>query len=70
MLKSIFFGGTFDPVHNGHIEVIKYIKNNFKFKKIFIAPAGNQYMKIVPPIATPIQRYEMCKLAFADIDIE
>ncbi|MCH2672884.1 MAG: nicotinate (nicotinamide) nucleotide adenylyltransferase [Dehalococcoidia bacterium] len=70
MLKSIFFGGTFDPVHNGHIEVIKYIKNNFKFKKIFIAPAGNQYMKIVPPIATPIQRYEMCKLAFADNDIE
>ncbi len=66
LLKSVFFGGTFDPIHNGHLEIISYIKNNFNFNKMFLSPAGNQYMKSMPPIATPEQRYEMCRLAFHD----
>ena len=66
LLKSVFFGGTFDPIHNGHLEIVSYIKNNFNFNKMFLSPAGNQYMKSMPPIATPEQRYEMCRLAFHD----
>ena len=66
LIESVFFGGTFDPIHNGHLEIISYIKNNFNFSKMFLSPAGNQYMKTMPPIATPEQRFAMCKLAFDD----
>tara|TARA_B110000438_G_scaffold173917_1_gene166206 strand:- start:3427 stop:4017 length:591 start_codon:yes stop_codon:yes gene_type:complete len=61
--NAAIFGGTFDPFHNGHLKIIEYVLQNFNIDKIFLIPAGNQYMKLKPPKATPAQRFDMCKLA-------
>jgi nicotinate-nucleotide adenylyltransferase len=60
--KAAIFGGTFDPFHNGHLKIIDYVLENFNIDKIFLVPAGNQYMKPIPPKTTPAQRFDMCKL--------
>ena len=62
-INSLVFGGTFDPIHYGHIEIIKRIKQKFNPERFCIVPAGNPYMKLNKPLATPIQRYEMCSIA-------
>ena len=76
-INSLVFGGTFDPIHYGHIEIIKRIKQKFNPERFCIVPSGNPYMKLNKPLATPIQRYEMClialkyfsKLEFVDFEI-
>jgi len=60
--KAAIFGGTFDPFHNGHLKIIDYVLENFNIDKIFLVPAGNQYMKPILPKTTPAQRFDMCKL--------
>ena len=57
---SAFYGGTFDPLHNGHLSIIKNITENFLIRKVFLVPTGNPYMKQFSPIATPLQRLAMC----------
>ena len=66
--KNLVFGGTFDPIHNGHIKIVEKIIFNFSPEKIYIIPTGNPYMKPKPPIASSLQRLEMCKIAFANFD--
>lgn len=38
-------GGTFSPIHNGHLELAKRAYNDFKLDKVLIMPSGNSYMK-------------------------
>ncbi|MGC9384003.1 MAG: nicotinate (nicotinamide) nucleotide adenylyltransferase [Kosmotogaceae bacterium] len=37
--KIGIFGGTFDPVHNGHLIVASYAIEHFELNKLFIVPA-------------------------------
>ena len=41
MKKIILFYGSFDPIHNGHIEMADFCKNKFKMDKIMFLPLGN-----------------------------
>ena len=34
------FGGTFNPLHNGHIETIQYVAGNFALNKVFFIPCA------------------------------
>lgn len=34
----IFFGGSFDPLHNGHIALVNFVLEKKKFDKIFLVP--------------------------------
>lgn len=45
MSKIGFFGGTFDPIHNGHISLARAVKNEFDLDRIILIPSGDSYMK-------------------------
>lgn len=68
-MKNIaLFGGTFNPVHNGHINMIKEIDSNYHFDKIIIMPTFVPPHKIAHDLACGTDRYNMCRLAFENID--
>lgn len=55
-------GGTFDPVHSGHIKLAQYVLKQLAFNEIRFIPCY-QPVHRKPPIATPQQRLAMLQLA-------
>lgn len=75
-MKIAFFGGTFDPVHNGHLALAKLVLEHRFAGRVLFVPAPNPPHKTDRTI-TPFEiRYEMLALAlkgeggFALSDIE
>ena len=64
--KIILFGGSFDPVHKGHIEILKYVHDHICADKSIIIPARRSPLKKHGPVATNSQRLEMLDLATKD----
>jgi nicotinate (nicotinamide) nucleotide adenylyltransferase len=60
-----FFGGSFDPIHIGHILVARDVCELCDVDKIYFMPAFISPFK-PKPIASPKQRFEMLKLALED----
>lgn len=61
-------GGTFDPVHNGHVALGSYFAKLIFPDALHIIPAGNPWQK-QGLAATPEQRVAMVKLAFAGLQL-
>lgn len=38
-------GGTFDPIHNGHMAMARYARDELELDKVLIIPAGKPYFK-------------------------
>lgn len=62
MRRLAFFGGTFNPVHNGHIQTCVAIQSYFSFDELSFIPCKSPVLK-EEPVATPKQRVEMLELA-------
>jgi len=60
------FGGTFDPIHLGHIAVAKYAKTDLNLDKVIFVPAGCPQLKPRLPAASAKHRFEMVKLAIGN----
>lgn len=60
------FGGTFDPVHNGHLEIARAIVHNFGLDQLLIVPAHRPPHKDPRGIADAYHRYAMAALATLD----
>ena len=61
------FGGTFDPVHNGHIQAANSARRILKLDKVIMIPAGDPYLKRTELVASPKERYHMVSLAIQKI---
>ena len=61
----ILFGGSFDPIHMGHIVVAVFAIKFLNGRKCIFVPAKRSPLKINSPIASDEQRIEMIKLAIA-----
>ena len=61
------FGGTFDPVHNGHIQAANSAHRILKLDKVIMIPAGDPYLKRTEIVASPKERYHMVSLAIQKI---
>ncbi len=68
MLRVGIYGGTFAPVHNGHVVAAKAFMEQMKLDYLFIIPACLPPHKQISSSDDPLYRLRMCKLAFADVD--
>jgi nicotinate-nucleotide adenylyltransferase len=65
-LKRIgLFGGTFNPIHLGHIRVIREVKAEFGIDKIFIIPSALPPHKKPDGVVDAGDRMKMIQLAFS-----
>ena len=63
-LKKIgIFGGSFDPVHNGHIEIGLLAIEQLDLDILLYVPVFDQWMKKSGPYAKPKDRMEMLEVA-------
>ena len=59
-------GGTFDPIHNGHLIVAEEVRARLNLTEILFVPAGQPWLKASSPIAAAEHRIQMVRLAIAD----
>jgi nicotinate-nucleotide adenylyltransferase len=64
--RIALYGGTFDPVHAGHVEVARRVSLLFEIEKVLFIPAQMAPHKIGRPVTEPIHRYAMLALATQD----
>jgi nicotinate-nucleotide adenylyltransferase len=56
--SALVFGGTFDPVHNGHLAVARQARLATRVDSVWFVPAALAPLRD-PPHATPEQRFEL-----------
>ena len=61
------YGGTFDPIHNGHIRVIVELISRKIVDQIILIPAGQPLLRDSAPTVEGAIRFEMCNLAIKDL---
>lgn len=58
-------GGTFDPVHHGHLVAASEVQDYFDLDQVIFVPAGHQPFKVGQEIAPAEHRYLMTVIATA-----
>lgn len=61
--KIAIFGGTFNPVHNGHIHICLQCQKKFRFDQILLIPTNIPPHKSAVDLASNEDRFEMLRLA-------
>ena len=59
-------GGTFDPVHLGHLNIADAAMTQADLERVLLIPAGRPRLKHAEPLASVDQRLEMVRLAVED----
>ena len=67
-MKLGVFGGSFDPIHNGHLELARIAKEQFELSKVFFVPTCVSPLKPNGAVASNEARLEMLKLAVEGFD--
>lgn len=64
--KIGIMGGTFDPIHYGHLVTAEAARDEFKLDKVIFVPSGNPPHKKGKPISQGSDRFLMTVLATAN----
>jgi len=59
-------GGTFDPVHLGHLSIAESAIEQVSLDRVLFIPAGHPRFKQAEPAASVLDRLEMVRLATTD----
>lgn len=57
------YGGTFNPIHNGHLHLCMECQRQLHFDRILLMPANLPPHKEAVDLADNRDRYEMCRIA-------
>ncbi len=58
-------GGSFDPIHLGHLAIAADVAEAFRLERVLFVPANRSPLR-GPPTVAPAERLRMCELATAD----
>lgn len=64
-MKKGILGGTFDPIHNGHLAVAEEVRSRLSLDEVLFIPTGRPWRKGDTPILSAEHRIEMVRLAIA-----
>ena len=63
MARIGLFGGTFDPVHVGHMALAEQVRKDMMLDRIILLPAGNPPHKSQKDITDKLHRFCMLQIA-------
>ena len=64
-MNIALFGGTFDPIHAGHLRAARVAARKFRLDKILFVPSGNPPHKLTNHLTAFHHRFSMVALACA-----
>jgi nicotinate-nucleotide adenylyltransferase len=67
-MKIGVLGGTFDPIHLGHLKVAEEVTASLTLDEVIFMPAGQPWLKADNLISSAEHRLEMIRLALASRD--
>jgi nicotinate-nucleotide adenylyltransferase len=62
------FGGTFNPIHNGHLHIAQEMRTRFPLDRICLIPSATPPHKEIRGLAAAHDRLEMIRLALPDFE--
>ena len=65
-MRTGILGGTFDPIHKGHLAVAEEVRLRLSLDEVLFIPVGQPWRKTGIPILPAEHRVEMVCLAIAD----
>jgi nicotinate-nucleotide adenylyltransferase len=60
------FGGTFDPIHRGHVEVAESVRDSLGLDRMLVVVANHPWQKQDRPVTPAEDRFAMVAAALAD----
>lgn len=67
-MKIGIMGGTFNPIHNGHMEMAEIAADVFDLDDVMLIPTGIPPHKTEENVISKYERYELCLLSAASYD--
>lgn len=62
------YGGTFDPIHLGHIHLLTSLLNTGEFKKILVVPAKQNPLKATPSLISDTMRLHLLEASIKELN--
>lgn len=62
-MRTGVYGGTFNPIHRGHVHILREFIGRLELQRVLLIPDGTPPHKEAQDLAAPGDRLEMCRLA-------
>lgn len=67
-MRIAMFGGSFNPMHKGHIEIVQAVRERFSLDRVLIMVANDPPHKQIADGVSAAHRLEMTRIALEGID--